>query len=402
MLEEPAQRTEDVAGASSGKRQGIALCLSGGGYRAMLFHLGAARRLHEVGLLRQVDTISSVSGGSIFAALLASAAARVGSEPALRFDDFDAQVAEPVRALARRDIRTAPFLANLAWNWILPGPRARALERTLVRHVSDGCLRDLPQAPLFVICATDLTFGANWESSRLHAGSWRAGYLVDGGAWPIARAVAASACFPPIFGPLPVGSRFGPLRRGDVRTPDGRRLHRRLALSDGGVYDNMGLEPVWKTHECILVSDGGAPFEFSASRSPLRRLMRYTSVISNQAQSVRRRMFFAEIRRRTYEGTYWAMRTEDAEPGYPAQLIDERIACVRTDLDRFTDGEQRVLENHGYCVASARLAAKLPHRIVGAPPPQPPNASWMEEQAARRALRHSDRRIWPPRMAGRG
>lgn len=51
-------------------RQGIALCLSGGGYRAMVFHLGALWRLNEAGLLRKLNRISSVSGGSITAGML--------------------------------------------------------------------------------------------------------------------------------------------------------------------------------------------------------------------------------------------------------------------------------------------------------------------------------------------
>jgi len=54
------------------ERTGIALCLSGGGYRAILFHLGALRRLNELNILSKVSTISSVSGGSILAGFLAS------------------------------------------------------------------------------------------------------------------------------------------------------------------------------------------------------------------------------------------------------------------------------------------------------------------------------------------
>ena len=53
-------------------RAGVALCLSGGGFRAALFHLGALRRLNELGMLSQVDTITAVSGGSLFAAHLAA------------------------------------------------------------------------------------------------------------------------------------------------------------------------------------------------------------------------------------------------------------------------------------------------------------------------------------------
>jgi predicted acylesterase/phospholipase RssA len=50
--------------------EGIALCLSGGGYRAMLFHLGTLWRLNEFGLLFRLQRISSVSGGSITGAIL--------------------------------------------------------------------------------------------------------------------------------------------------------------------------------------------------------------------------------------------------------------------------------------------------------------------------------------------
>src|SRR5689334_14065819 len=52
-------------------RSGKALCVSGGGFRAALFHLGALRRLNETGLLSKLTTISSVSGGSVVSGLLA-------------------------------------------------------------------------------------------------------------------------------------------------------------------------------------------------------------------------------------------------------------------------------------------------------------------------------------------
>ena len=46
----------------------IGLALSGGGFRASIFHLGVIRRLEELGIMREVDVISAVSGGSIIAA----------------------------------------------------------------------------------------------------------------------------------------------------------------------------------------------------------------------------------------------------------------------------------------------------------------------------------------------
>ena len=59
----------------------IALCLSGGGYRAMLFHLGTLWRLNELGYLGKLDRISSVSGGSITSGVLAAHWSELGVAP---------------------------------------------------------------------------------------------------------------------------------------------------------------------------------------------------------------------------------------------------------------------------------------------------------------------------------
>src|SRR5687767_8979939 len=74
MSAEPVPLTlpvsEDPLEASHAPQKGTGLCLSGGGYRAMLFHTGVIWRLGELGILQKLDRISSVSGGSIVAALL--------------------------------------------------------------------------------------------------------------------------------------------------------------------------------------------------------------------------------------------------------------------------------------------------------------------------------------------
>src|SRR5262249_7879260 len=55
-----------AATAGDGK---LGLALSGGGHRAAFFHIGVLARLAELGLLRRVEVISTVSGGSIVGAL---------------------------------------------------------------------------------------------------------------------------------------------------------------------------------------------------------------------------------------------------------------------------------------------------------------------------------------------
>jgi NTE family protein len=56
---------------------------------------------------------------------------------------------------------------------------------------------------------------------------------------------------------------------------DGADLHEepyttQLVLSDGGVYDNLGLETVWKRYKTVLVSDAGG--RMAAEPDPKARL----------------------------------------------------------------------------------------------------------------------------------
>jgi NTE family protein len=403
---------------------GVALCLSGGGFRSALFHLGALRRLKELRVLHRVELISSVSGGSILAGFLADLMAsdgglgsRPGFERWLDRIDWEEHVASPFREITSHDFRTLPVLQNLLWNWAIPGPRVAALEKRYRRRVSGRALGELPEHPTFVICATNLAFGVNWIFTRERAGDYQAGY-VDARSWPLARAIAASSCFPPIFGPMSVRVPFELYKGGDYRGENREWLLSRTQLTDGGVYDNLGLEPAWKEFACVLVSDCGAPFEFSVGKEPLRRLLRYTSVVMNQASSVRKRMYFAQKYAGRYTGTYWGIRSasdkrtegelaalssneepeergtaEPSDGGYRRELVDESIAEIRTDLDAFTDAEQRVLENHGYFAANRSIARYLAAPPVTPAPLSPPHPDWLDENKVRQALRDSHRRV---------
>src|SRR5437899_2048998 len=102
------------------ERKGKALCLSGGGFRAALFHLGAMRRLNEVGLLSQMDTISSVSGGSVASGLLARVWPRPGRDDpteALKLDggvftNFESAYEVPLGRFCSHDIRTGVLVTE--------------------------------------------------------------------------------------------------------------------------------------------------------------------------------------------------------------------------------------------------------------------------------------------------
>src|SRR3977135_1805464 len=85
-------------------RDELGLCLSGGGYRAMLFHLGSLWRLNQAGLLPALTCVSSVSGGSISAIALAARWGELDFGPSNVARRFGPAVVEPVRELARHTI----------------------------------------------------------------------------------------------------------------------------------------------------------------------------------------------------------------------------------------------------------------------------------------------------------
>ncbi len=386
----------------SSKRHGVALALSGGGFRAALFHLGALRRLNELGVLSQVETVSSVSGGSIVAAFLADRLAPwpAEGETAPRFVE---QVVAPVKRFTASNIRTGPVLRRLLpWNWLRRQTAVQALVSRYRRDVSGRTLSQLPQQPRFVFCATDLSYAVNWTFERERSGDYQVGY-VRNPSWPLATAVAASSCFPPVFAPLKLGIEPSQLTGG--RAPAGKTrddIVRRLSLSDGGVYDNMGLEPVWKDHRVLLVSDGGATFDAGPDRGVFWQLQRYTAVIGEQAGAIRKRWLIAGFIDGDMQGTYWGIGSTAShygqEGGYSESLVDAVVSEVRTDLDAFSEAEQAVLENHGYIMAQAAVQRHASQLIRRQAPFQVPYPQWLDEDRVRVAMAESHKR----RLLGRG
>jgi NTE family protein len=97
-------------------------------------------------------------------------------------------------------------------------------------------------------------------------------------------------------------------------------------------------------------------------------------------------------------GTYWGVAsvTKDynlpgAPPGYPQELIKERISCIRTDLDAFSEAEASILENHGYLLAETAIRKHVPQLITHDIPWKPPHPEWLDAAKARAALADSDR-----------
>jgi NTE family protein len=187
-----------------------------------------------------------------------------------------------------------------------------------------------------------------------------------------------------------------------------RRTHlagsQHIRLSDGGVYDNLGLEPVWKNAAIVLVSDGGAVFQVSSNKTILSRLLRYPDIMGNQVGTLRKRWLIAGFVAGQMQGAYWGIGSAASHylpgaSGYSAELVKDVICRIRTDLDSFSDAEAAVLENHGYCLAEAAILKHVPQLANSPVPPfQIPHPEWMDENRVRQALINSHNRT----LLGRG
>jgi NTE family protein len=410
---------------------GPALCLSGGGFRASLFHLGALRRLNELGTLAHLEVITSVSGGSITNGVLATRWTRLTPGPEGRFTNFEEEIARPVREFCGKDLRTPLLLLTRLSpdNWpalfrnyfTISGNRLAEAYEPLYRGKLAELPRPGPGTPRFVFCATCVNSGACWQihgGPDARMGDFYTGYC-DARDIKVSEAVAASSAFPLTFSafslavPRPGGfSRIDPWGRERPPSPkrggqfQGDSARCPILLTDGGVYDNLGVEPVWGRNKTLLISNAGAPLMSVASnrQTLVSRLARAAGISAEQVGAVRLRWLvdqMIESRRQGAKvmrtGTVWSLDTNTGEyPGTGLQGYGDAIRAllteVRTDLNRFTDGEIACLENHGYSLADAAMRSYAPELCPNpAAPFQWPQEGWRDEERARRALRHSDR-----------
>jgi NTE family protein len=379
------------------QRQGTALCFSGGGYRASLFHLGACRRLDELGALTRIDTFTSVSGGSIFAAHLAAHAARhpeAWARRGERLEGFEEEVAGPMRELAQHNIRTRTVLsALLPKNW---GRRNVQID-ALTARLEDGPvgrarLAELPERPRFVLCASEMQFRSQWLADAGQVGAEACGHAPSGD-WTIARAAAASSCLPGVFAPMRIADA---VEGGAYKGADRAALLSRLDLADGGMYDNLGVEPVWQDHAMVLVSDAGPSLRPDPGFGKIWSSLRFAIILLEQATDVRKRWLISNLVTGQLRGAYWGIASAPTAypyapdvPVYSDALIEETIAPIRIDLDVFSAGERAVLENHGYLMAEIAVRSHAPELAPNGPPPRVPFQEWMDEGKVATALRES-------------
>lgn len=386
----------------------IALALSGGGSRAIAFHLGCMRALNDLGILQKTRVISTVSGGSVIGALYA-----YGNHTS--FEEFDAHIVTLLkRGLQWRIVRTAllstelpkivttlvinggasfltaltrSLLGLIRWasgwspktflHWLtaleesLPfwGSLTTAFEALLARELfGETRMQDVNIAPLEVIInACDLRTGSAFRFGSRKSGGWRYGQVVNGGALSVAKAVAASAAFPALLPPLIESLDFE--RRGQVQ-------RHTLVLSDGGVYDNLGLsvlEPNRDSNISVnvhnpthIISLNAGPGQFPVGGKTFwftGRLMRSFDAIYRKAQDAayRRLHEYASSGQLKGFALVYLGQNDASLPAEPPDLIRrEAVRAYPTDFARMAGRDIDLLTGRGEQLTRLLVSRYLP------------------------------------------
>ncbi len=353
----------------------LGLALSGGGFRATLFHLGSLLRINEAGLLGKLDEITSVSGGSIIAGHLGLRWRQLEFDEHGVATNFDTEVTVPIREFCSRTIDVGVILGGIMNPVRHPSHLLRSRYR---KHLyGDGTLQDLPapgEGPRFTIYATSLQTGASVRFTREFLGEYHLGRIPNPNIL-IAAAVAASSAFPPPLCPLKLKVDPESWIPDDISDLHGDPyLMRTMWLADGGVYDNLGLERLVSVCDRILVSDAGAPFAIkkrlrAVRYSQIARTRRAISIMSEQVRARRSQRLIQQFVDGEKSGAYWSIGTcieayPLLEQGLTCSLVNDsddtaEIAEMRTRLNRFADDEQRRLINWGYALSDAALRSRF-------------------------------------------
>lgn len=352
---------------------GTALCLSGGGYRAMVFHAGVLWRLYEADLMKDLKRISSVSGGSIMAGVLGLKWSNLSFNPAAARNDFVPEVIEPIRKMASKTIDASAIIGGVLFPGTISDKIANAYRKYLF---GDASLQDLPDDfPRFVINATNVQSGVLWRFMKPYMRDWRVGE-VKNPTVELAVAVAASSAFPPVLSPVNLELDPDDFTSGSGTDLQEEPFTSELVLSDGGVYDNLGLETAYKRFDTVLVSDAGGKLQAEGEPKEdwARHSYRVLNIIDNQVRSLRKRQLIAAYKRGERQGTYWGIRTDIKDYPVSATLPcpherTMKLANVATRLKRMDGKVQKRLINWGYAVCDAAIRSHVnPNLSQGAFP----------------------------------
>lgn len=372
----------------------IGLALSGGGSRAVAFHLGTLRALEDLGLLHEIETISGVSGGSLVTGMIGytqddfeeldkrivSVLKRGLVFPALlkllhpgravqlllagMFVSLPALIIDSVRVVLSQLIAFVPGLskfngsiARLRWPFRRWYSRTHVLSAAMESAVgSQVCSAATRDGKNIVFNACELRTGTAFRMSNEQFGSWRFGWAPSD-QLRVADAVTASAAFPPALPPFDWSFQL---------EKSGEFKQERLLITDGGVFENIGvsvMEPgrdssfsaIGYSPKIIIASDAGAG-QFSGRSFPSSwppRMVQVVNAVMRKVQDATK----ARLHQHAADGridrfVYANLGQIDSKlPLKPSRWIDrEDVVNYPTDFSAMTKRNVEKISGRGEAI----------------------------------------------------
>ena len=343
----------------------IGLTLSGGGFRASLFHLGVIQYLRSTGLLTNVTQITSVSGGSITAAHVAVNWDRY-SGTNTQFEEVSKELIAFTQLGVREHIIAWLPIVALVGRW-LP-QRVRIDQSTMLsamysRYLFKGKAIDALSShvgtPRVNLAATNLSRPDNLvtfcgDGVYLHGDG---GTFVDSQIIDVAHAVSASSAFPLLFPAIGIDTKMLGAKTNQL-TPSPQYL------SDGGIFDNYGLRALRELREgeppfdLLVVSDAGARADWLPNTS-----FNSISLLSRASAISGQRVSDLELSSARSAGLALKIVIVSIHQEVPKETDDNlspdlqrQLGTVRTDFDAFSNLLVHCLGSHGFAVARHAIA----------------------------------------------
>lgn len=345
----------------------------------MAFHAGVLRWIAETERMEDVTHISSVSGGTLAAGLIFALNGWKWPTSAQFLNDVRPAL---TRLLTTRSLARAALL-RLAWppNWRFAFSRANTVSQAIERSWRiDKCLSDLPPTPVWSINGTTAETGRRFRFKQDRCGDYEIGYA-DAARFKIADAMAVSAAFPGLIGPFAIRTSDYTWKRRpywNAAEETEREVvlpFHRLHLYDGGVYDNLALEPLMdpatqalkNNVRYLICSDAGAPLAREASSVfAVRRATRLFYIVMDQARALRIRSLAKFLEKNPTLGAYAQIGANAVErlhqykglhPSRAVHLLRrswldkeevKHAAGVATSFSQMRLRTFQLLETHGY------------------------------------------------------
>jgi NTE family protein len=350
----------------------IALALSGGGYRSTLFALGSLWRLNEFGLLPRINRITSVSGGSILSAFLAMRWNDLHFDPnTLVAENFTVVITDPIMHFCSQSLDIPAVIGGLLSIHKTMGDKVA--DKYSQRLFGSKTLQDIPtpgEGPQFIFYAASLQTGDGVRICKHYIADYKIGMLRNP-RLSLAKVVGASSAFPPFFSPVVINCN--PNEWEETKGAflyNNSKFRDKLILTDGGVYDNMGLEAVWNDgFKTVFVCDAGSPWKDQPNPGInwFSQLLRINTTMGAQSLRLRKRTLIenykeidAEGKPIKYGGTYWGVTTNIDDYELEDAMVKDNettgsLKNVRTRLNKFSQEEQGKLINWGYALTDTAL-----------------------------------------------